>query len=165
MGGATVIAAVALASAALVAGCGDDGSAAAIQKLDAICRASNLKAASEIVRFYDDPRVKGARSESKAIALEVNLFAPIVLADAEAQARAIRNFDLPSGDKEQVDAILAAYGHWIERAKRAPRSTVLANDVYNEARALAGKYGLADCGMSPFAVKTTAGTTKATQTG
>jgi hypothetical protein len=72
------------------------------------------------------------------------------LADAEAQTRAIRSFDPPSGDEEQVRAILAAYRKWIERAKQSPLRTVVANDVYNEARALAKSYGLVECGMNPY---------------
>jgi hypothetical protein len=126
---------------------------AALRQLNGVCLARNKKAASEFLQAYDDPRVKRANSEREAIDLEVKLFVPILLADAEAQARAIRNTDMPSDGEEQVEAILDAYRGWIDRTKQAPLKSVMANDVYNEARDLARSHGLLECGVSPYEVR------------
>jgi hypothetical protein len=155
--GAVIVASI---LAALAAGCGGEDESAAraalLRRLNASCLVHNRVAAAQILKVYDNPRVKRANSERRAINLEVSLFAPIVLADAEAQARAVRSVDMPSGDEEPLNAILDAYRAWIERAKRSPLRTVVANDVYNEARELARGYGLVKCGLSPFEVSNSA---------
>lgn len=154
-----------LATGILAGGCGGDEGAATVRQLNAICQAHNRKAAAEILQVYDDPRVKRANSKREAISLEANLLFPILLVDAEAQARAIRSSHVPSSDEEQVNAILAAYRGWINRVKQAPLKAVVANDVYNEARELAGSYGLPKCGLNPFEVRTYPDAARARQTG
>ncbi len=140
--------------ALLMARCGSgeavDHNSAAFKRLNAACAAHNRRAAARLFEVYDEPRVKRADSEGKAINLEVEFILPILLADAESQARAFRAFDAPPEDRKRVDAILDAYRAWISKARRSPQKTVLENNTYNKARNLAGTYGLADCKASPF---------------
>ena len=126
------------------------GKAAFTAKANAICLKSNTKTKAELFRAYKAAEAKGIDSEREGKELEANVILPIVVADAEAQADGIRALDIPSGDEEQVEAILAAYQDWIDRAKQDPQKTSEAGETFSDARELAGKYPLVKCGLSPF---------------
>lgn len=137
-------------------GCGDgdeaDGSSrkAFVDQVNAVCVKSNKKATREIVKAYERADVRTANTEKEAIRLEVAIFVPVLLEAAKAQVRAIEGLEAPSGDEAEIEDIVGAYETWIDEAEGAPFQVVIANDVYNDARRLAGKYGLAKCAISAF---------------
>lgn len=137
-------------------GCGDSGEAdgpsraAFVKQVNAVCLKTNKKAAGEILESYERPDVRTASTEKEAIRLEVAIFVPILLEAAKAQLRGIEELEAPGGDEAEVEKIADAYETWIGEAEGAPFQVVIANDVYNDARRLAGKYGLTKCAISAF---------------
>jgi hypothetical protein len=144
-----------LALAILIAGCGgsDEGSnggQASVQEVNAACKASDKKAVSEIKKAYRTATANGVSSEREGIQLEASVLVPVLIAEAESQLAAIDSLEVPDGEEAQVRRILDAYRSWIKKAKGTPFKVVVANDVYNHARELVGKYGLRECGLNPF---------------
>jgi hypothetical protein len=143
----------------LMAGCGGGsdtngriGDRAFVRQANEICAGGNGEAESEILRAYDLPGLKKAAGEGRSITLEETIFAPILIKDAATVLDGLRRLEVASGDEARVDALLGAYESWIDEARAAPRKVVLASDVFNEARALAREYGLAQCEKSPYEV-------------
>lgn len=139
----------------LAAGCGGSDSGgiskeAFTRQANAICVKANKKAGSKLLAAYNLPGVKHSKSEGEAIKLEVTVFVPILIEDAEADLAGIGALDVPSGDEGQIEALLNAYEAWLKKAKGTPFKVVVANDIYNTARELAGKYGLDKCSLSAF---------------
>jgi hypothetical protein len=120
------------------------------EEANAVCLKSGSKARAAILRAYDTPRLKKASTEAEGIQLEVSLFVPILITDAEARVKGISALEPPSGEEAQVQEILDSYRAWIDKASGTPLKIVIANDVYNEARELSGKFPLVKCGLSPF---------------
>jgi hypothetical protein len=140
----------------LVAGCGgsgdDEGASRAdfVRQANAVCFKANSKAGSSIVSTYDLAKVRESNSESEAIDFEVNLFVPILLKDAESQMEGIAALEVPSGEEEKVEALLGSYKAWVKKADTVPLKIVIANDIYNSAREMAGKMGLDKCEQTPY---------------
>jgi formiminotetrahydrofolate cyclodeaminase len=160
-----------LVLALLVAGCGgsDDGGSASgaeggtasaegsspekeefAAEVNPTCEKSNQKTYNAIVHAYGTPKVTKAKTEADAINYEVNIFVPLLIKDAEARLAAIQAATPPSEEEEEVKAIEDAYQAWIHKASNTPLKIVLANDIYNDARELSGKFPLVKCGLSPF---------------
>jgi hypothetical protein len=138
----------------LAAGCGggDEGGDPKefARQGNAVCVEGNTKAGSEILAAYASPKLKKAKSEREAINLEVNVFVPILIRDAETQLAGIDSLDMPSGDDEEVEAILNAYKRWLKKAEVTPLQVVLANDIFNDARKMSREYGLVKCADTPY---------------
>lgn len=138
----------------LLVGCGgsdDDGVSkeAFIRQANAVCFKANSEAGSKIFNSYELPKVKQA-GEAEGIDLEVNLFVPILMKDAESQHDGISALEVPSDEEERVETLLTAYKSWLKKANDVPLKVVFANDIYNHARELAGKMGLAKCEQTPY---------------
>lgn len=145
-------------SLGLLIGCGgsDDGSEddgasrqAFIRQANAVCFKANSEAGSKIFESYELPKVKQA-AEAEGINLEVNLYVPILKKDAESQHDGIAALEVPGDEEEKVETLLKAYKDWLKKAEDVPLKVVIANDIYNHARELAGKMGLAKCEQTPF---------------
>jgi hypothetical protein len=139
----------------LVVGCGGSdgvGGEASAKQVNADCLANTKKAVAGLKKAYRAAYAEGFASEREEIQFEVSVLMPMLIADAESQAEAIRSLDVPGGDETDVEGILSAYRQWIEKSTGTPLKVVVANDIYNEARARARKYGLAKCGVNPFDV-------------
>ena len=150
-----VVCVAALGLAGLGCGGGDDEAdgpsrKAFVNQVNAVCLKSNKKAAREIVNAYERADVRTASTEKEAIRLEVAIFVPVLLEAAKVQLSELKGLEAPSGDEAEVEEIVRAYEKWIDEAKGAPFQVVIANDVYNDARELARKYGLAKCAISAF---------------
>lgn len=138
----------------LAAGCGSssDGSGggqASAQQVNTECLAGNKKVAFELKKDYSDAEPS---TEKEEIQLEVSVWVPALIAHAESQILAISSLEVPEEDEAEINRILDAYRSWIAKAKATPFKIVVANDVYTEARELAGKYGLAKCAEDPFEI-------------
>jgi hypothetical protein len=140
-----------------IVGCGGSDDAAISQQnfarqSNAICSKINKEAAGEVKKAFEGPELAGASSEGDGIRGEVTVIVPILIAEAEAQHKGLASVGMPDGQEAAVEAILGAYTTWIKKAKTSPLKIVLANDIYNDARELAGKAGLAKCRQTPFEV-------------
>jgi hypothetical protein len=140
----------------LLVGCGgsdsnDDGASreAFIRQANAVCFKANSEAGSKIFESYETPEVKQA-TEADAINLEVNLYVPILKKDAQSQHDGIAALEAPSDEEEKVETLLESYKAWLKKADDVPLKIVVSNDIYNHARELAGKMGLAKCEQTPF---------------
>lgn len=139
----------------LAAGCGGGGSSggsggdATAQQVDVKCKAANSKVA---VQLLNTLRKAKPKSEQEEIHLEVTQWVPVLIAGAEAELLAIESLEVPEGKQAEVKRILDAYRQWMLKARSRPFKVVVANDVYKQARELAKKYGLADCGEDPFEI-------------
>ncbi len=147
---------VALAAAALVAGCGGDeepddfspvvseplSKVEFLREADRICFSSEARieaAADDLVTARGDP--DPAEVERIAIAL--------VVPALEAEVTAIRALGAPPGDEEQVDAILAATEDGIAAIEADPRGLLDGIPApLRRAQRLAEAYGSQQCGFS-----------------
>jgi hypothetical protein len=138
----------------LAAGCGDDDDedfvplvteplpkVEFLREADRICVASETQieaAADDLVAGREDPDP----AEVERVALR------IVVPALEGEVRAIRALGTPSGDEQEVAAILAATERGIAAVERAPRA--LLDGVPAElgrAQRLAEAYGSQQCGF------------------
>jgi hypothetical protein len=139
----------------LLVGCGgsddDDGASreAFIRQANSVCFKANSEAGEKIFKSYELPKVKQA-GEQEGIDLEVNYYVPILMEDAENQHDGIAALEVPSDEEEKVETLLKAYKEWLKKADDVPLKVVFANDIYNHARELAGKMGLAKCEQTPY---------------
>jgi hypothetical protein len=141
----------------LLAGCGGSDDATLSKKAfarqaDAICLKSHKRAAQELQGTYDLPQFKNPKSEGNLIKGEVALWVPILMRDAESTQKGIRSLEGPSDQKASIHSLLGAYEAWLKKANAIPFRVVVANDIFNHARELAGKYGFAKCELTPFQV-------------
>jgi hypothetical protein len=130
-------------------GCGgDDGIATAeipkkvfLRKADAICAETYDQMRSGYLAF-----VKGKANPFSGDR-EIREFADTVLIPTKRQeVQRLRALGAPSGEGDQVEAIIDAYEEGIERAEEDPRAAVSsATGVFTEATELAEGYGLEDC--------------------
>jgi len=138
----------------LLAGCGggDDGSDPVAFKKEAneVCVKANTEAGATLLDTYASAQFKNSSSTQRTLQLEEEVIVPILVKNAKAQFDGISALDAPSEGGEEVEAILKSYETWIKKAKAEPDKIVAENDIYNEARKLAKKYGLAKCGQTPY---------------
>lgn len=143
-----------LAASLLAAGCGssDDGGdkQTFVKEANALCVKANTVAGEEILEGYDLRKVKDSNSEKEAISLEVTVFVPILIKDAEAQLAGMKELDAPSEDEEKVEEIIASYEKWLNKAKSTPLQVVIASDIFNDTRELSRKYGMVKCVKTPY---------------
>jgi hypothetical protein len=140
-----------------IGGCGGSSDATLskgqfVRQSNALCLTSNETAAGKIEKALKQPEFANAKSEGEGIRAEVSQLVPILITEAEAQHQGINDLGMPDGQEAEVEAILAAYTAWIDKAKSSPMKIVVANDIYNKARELAGKAGLEKCQQTPFQI-------------
>jgi hypothetical protein len=142
----------------LFAGCGggEDGEGSVDGGLarqgNAACAKVNRRASAELLKAYNSEPIRTAASAREAIRLETRMLLPIFIRSAGSLASAFRALAPTAEDSRQIASIVSAYDDWSEEANKAPREVVLRNDIFNEARRLAARYGLARCAQSPFEV-------------
>jgi hypothetical protein len=154
MGRGTIAIAVALAVAALVAGCGggsDDSStaggsiskAAFIKQADAVCQKGTERMQRAILVFLkqhkDVKRPNKAQSET--------LVGTAIVPSVETEIKALKALDVPEGDEDRVNAIIGALEEGLETAEDNPEAVVASSDaVFGISGRLAGEYGAEVCG-------------------
>lgn len=147
----TTLLSAALAVVLAIPGCGDsqDGTttvgvtkAAFIKRADAICAKSYNQRRSGFLSF-----VQNARDEPFSDIREIRRFADTVLIPTrQQQVEELRALGAPSGDEDDVEAILEAYEEGIEKAEEDPRAAVTSTfGVFVKATELAEEYGLENC--------------------
>lgn len=129
-------------------GGGGDGTVTAVipkkaflRKADAICAETYDRMRSRYLAFVEGKA--NPFSEDR----EIQDFADTVLIPTKRrEVERLRALGAPSGEGEQVEAILEAYEEGIERAEDDPQAAVSsARGVFTEATELAQGYGLENC--------------------
>ncbi len=140
------IAALALAGAALIAGCGGDGDDTDpkqeyVQQADAICALGTFQIGTEARNRYGDPQPPPKKQEEFAKEVVVPVLRTQVLAK-------LRDLTPPEGDQQQVDAVWAALETGIARLNADPGLLAQENagGALDEANRLAQAYGFGQCG-------------------
>ena len=149
---------IAIAAGMLLAfvavGCGgdDDGGGTTVKaftrQANAICSKNNVVAHEKVLKAFEDPQFAKVKPGPAAIQLEVEVALPPIVAEAEALVREIGALEVPDEKQSEVETLLATYETWIEKTETSPDKVVAENDLFNDARELAGKYGLARCAES-----------------
>ena len=144
-----------LTVAAVGAGCGGDGSsevtasanvdkATFLKQVEAVCKQANARTQAGWEDFVKD---KGgdptAAFEDQDDANEFST--TVVLAEKQRQVDELAELTAPEEDKEQFEAILAAYEEGIEVGEDDPETVTSAQGVFKYAASLAEKYGVPEC--------------------
>lgn len=146
--------ALTLTLVALVAGCGGgsgDTSTVAVsmaqfvKSADAICEKATEKVGSDLGVYLKKKHFSiGANpTNAQATGLVNDVLAP----DVEKEVDELRALGAPSGDEDEVEAIVVAVEGGLERARKSPKAVVQGElDLFGEASELARNYGLKACG-------------------
>ncbi len=131
-------------------GCGSSGSISKqefITKADAICKKGNDQIQSEIQAYSKKVGLSGNTQPTDAQVTEIAN--TILIPSVQGQHDDISDLGAPSGDQDQVDAILSAVQDGIDQAKKDPTTLLQSNDTtFAKANQLAKDYGLTVCGQS-----------------
>ena len=135
------------ASVLLLAACGSSGSdttatitkAAFLKQGNAICANGN----KEIDQASKNLGQNGEQPSQAQLEKFVN---ETVLPSVEKQVAALEALPVPSGDEDQVQAILDAANQGIDQGKQDPTSLTGNSDPFAKASQLANEYGLTECG-------------------
>jgi hypothetical protein len=142
------IAALLVAAAALIGGCGDDeeGESGGASDSGSLTKAEYLEQGNAICAKYNKqldqlfPQIPGAPGSASFDSFTEQQIIPIL----ETQIESVEALPAPEGDEEEVDAIFTAANEGLETVKDDP--SALAGDAFNEANQLANEYGLTECG-------------------
>lgn len=143
-----------VAIAAIVAGCGssDDESSSLtkaqfIAQADAICKKGNAEIESEVEAFAEENGIEENEEPSKAQQAEVS--ETILAPNIENQSEEIRDLEAPSGDEDEVSAMLDSLDEGVEAVEANPEAPFESNqpNPFGQANKLAKEYGLKVCGQ------------------
>lgn len=146
----------ALAIALIAGGCGGDddtstssiSKAAFIKKADAICQAGDKRVEAKLAAYLKENVVKESEesvSETNAKATEIAETAVIPAITREIEG--LRALGAPSGDEDEIEAILEALEEGLERTEEDPATGLRTNtELFRRAKGLSEEYGLAVCG-------------------
>jgi hypothetical protein len=130
----------------LVAGCGgsDDSAptkAEFAEQANEICEASTKKQRAAFKKI-----VESNPSGSNESALAAKFVNGVVLPADQRQVEELQTLEAPSGDEQQVKAMVAAMQQGVETAeKQSPQKFVRAESALKKGRSLAKAYGLKAC--------------------
>ncbi len=149
---ATLVGVVAIV--VIVTGCGsssDDGTTALtkaefISQADAICKKGDNEIQSEFETFEKENGLKEGEEPSKAQKVEVA--ETIVTPNIKGQSEALRALAAPSGDEDEISAMLDALDEGVEEAEADPAVLFSAKTTpFKPASKIAKEYGLTACGQ------------------
>jgi hypothetical protein len=151
----TVLLAGIVAIAVVVAGCGgsDDSSDTTaltkqqfIAQADAICKQGNKEIEEGLESFAKENDIPQNQEPSKAQGKEIveTVFVPSI----DNQAEEIRALGAPSGDEDEISALLDSLDESIEEAEEDPEALFGSkSDPFAKPNELAKDYGLEVCGQ------------------
>jgi hypothetical protein len=144
-----------MATAAIAAGCGsssEDSTASLtkaqfIAQADAICKASNAEIESEFEAFAKKNNIGENEEPSKA--QEAELSETILVPNVTNQGEEIRDLAAPSGDEDEVSAMLDSLDEGVEEVEANPQAPFESKqpNPFGPANKLATEYGLEVCGQ------------------
>jgi hypothetical protein len=144
--------AVLVALATVVAGCGggdDSGTSGSltkaefIKKADAICEEGNDSINTEVDEFAEE---KGTTSEKMTKEQQEEFVEQVVAEDIRSQAEEIGDLGAPSGDEEQIEAMVEAVEDGADEIEEEPKVLFGKANPLAEGTKLAKEYGLKVCG-------------------
>ncbi len=150
-----VLFAGAVAVVLAVSGCGssDDPSGASItkaqfvKKADASCKKGKEKIRADFAKYVKEREDKGQDLSNPTEDDFAEVVDVVLVPDVEEEVEEIRDLGAPSGDEDQVDAILEAREDGLEAAEAEPKAVVVSGkNVFAQATKLAKEYGLEVCG-------------------
>jgi hypothetical protein len=145
-----------LASALLVAGCGDsDGNSTEstsaltkqqfIAQADAICKRGNEEIEEGYESFAEQNDIPKNQEPSNAQGKEI--VETVIIPSVDSQAKGIRALAAPSGDEDEISAMLDSLDEAIAEAEEDPEALVTSqSDPFAKPNELAQEYGLEVCG-------------------
>jgi hypothetical protein len=144
-----------VAIAAVVAGCGssDDGTETTealtrqqfIVQADAICKQGNEEIEDGFESFAEENDIPKNQEPSDAQGAE--LVETVLVPSVASQSEEIRELSVPSGDEEEISAMLDSLDEAVEEAEEDPEALFTAgSDPFAEPNELAQEYGLEICG-------------------
>jgi hypothetical protein len=141
--------AAALAVAMVVTGCGGGDSSTAsitkakfIKQADAACKKGEEEIQKNFAVYVKKHKVEKPTEDDYAELIEV-----VLLPSAEQEIDDIRALGAPSGDEDQVEALLEAREASLEKAQAEPKLVIQnSKKIFGEASQMADEYGLKDCG-------------------
>jgi len=143
-----------LAVVLIVAGCGggdDETSTASITKAefvkqaDIACKDTIGRIQADFLTFAKESKASSTGAPTKQQTLE--LVDVVLVPNLKQEVDEFRALGAPSGDEDQVEAIVAALEEGVEEAENDPEGTVERNaEVWVTSSELASAYGLKDCG-------------------
>lgn len=144
-----------MAIAAVATGCGssDDGSTetAALSKqqfiaqADAICKRGNKEIEEGFESFAEENDIPKNQEPSKAQGKE--LVETVLVPSIASQTEGIRALSVPSGDEDEISAMLDSLDEAVEEAEEDPEALFAAkSDPFGKPNEQAREYGLKVCG-------------------
>lgn len=142
-------------TAAIVAGCGSSSGdetssltkAQFVAQADAICKKGNAEIESEAEAFQEKNGLGENDEPSKAQQAEVS--ETILAPNVKNQAEEIRALGAPSGDEDEISAMLDSLDEGVEEIEANPQGPFEANqpNPFGPANKIAKEYGLKVCGQ------------------
>jgi hypothetical protein len=142
------------AIAMIVAGCGsssDDSTSSLtkaqfIVKADAICKKGNTEIESGFEDFAKEAGIKENKEPTPAQGVEVS--ETVLIPYIKEQSEELRDLEVPSGDEEEITAMLDALDEGVEEAEEDPEALFTSkSDPFGPANKMAKEYGLKVCGQ------------------
>jgi hypothetical protein len=141
-----------VAIAAVVAGCGSsDETTSALTKqqfitqADAICKQGNEEIEEGFESFAEQNDIPKNQEPSNAQGKEI--VETVIVPSVDSQAEGIRALSVPSGDEDEISAMLDSLDEAIEEAEEDPEALFTAkSDPFAKPNELAQDYGLKTCG-------------------
>ena len=134
-------------------GSSDDSSTASLTKAqfiaqaDAICKAGDAEIESEVQAFEKKNNIDENEEPSKAQKAEVS--ETILVPNVTNQAEEIRDLTAPSGDEDEISAMLDSLDEGVEEVEANPQAPFESKqpNPFGPANKIAGEYGLKVCGQ------------------
>jgi hypothetical protein len=143
-----------VATVVIVAGCGssDDSSDTTaltkqqfIAQADAICKKGNTEINEGFESFAKENDIPKNQEPSKEQGKEI--VKTVIIPSIDSQAEGIRALGVPSGDEDEISAMLDSLDEAVEEAEEDPEALFTSkSDPFAEPNELAQDYGLKTCG-------------------
>jgi hypothetical protein len=117
-----------------------------ISRGNAICKKGNAKVESEFQAFAKKNGIEGSKEPTKA--QEVEVAETILTPNVKSQSEELRALGAPSGDEDEITAMLDSLDNGVEEAEADPEGLISGkSDPFKDASQKAQKYGLTACGQ------------------
>jgi hypothetical protein len=142
-----------VAVALIAAGCGsssDDSTSSLtkaefVSQADAICKKGNTEVETE---FEDFTKENGLENKKPTEAQEIELAETILTPNVKDQSEELRALEAPSGDEDEITAMLDSLDEGVEEAEADPQALLSGkSEPFKPASKLAKEYGLTECGQ------------------
>lgn len=121
-----------------------------IKQANAICATNKGQMLAELKDAIAAQGGERAETPSERQDADITIVVPILAAGIQSQVDEIRALGAPSKSDDQVNAVLTAFQAWVDEASANPQQVVQSGDLYDKARELASKLGLAACAKGPL---------------